>query len=413
VATDLAPEHKKAQNYLGLALAQAGEFGRAREHFLLAGSDAMAEKMARAIAGEAYGRPASRPPEPPPSAPPAPAAPSASSEEDWGAQFGFEEGSVAPPPAPPVEPVEEELRFADDEGPGPAAEAAPPHAAPAAPSAVPGAEHDPFAETSAALEASAPLAPESVHAQVPAEPPEAAAFAPAEVYSEPPGAAAFAPPETLAQPPGLLSALVPAVAMPEPDASQPFLVEHGAVCVRVAGELLLRLETLVASRGALQLAPEPKRFRGRATEQPFGEGRGQMMRVSGEGTLFLESGGRVLLPVVLGEEAAYLREACVAGFQESVTFENGRVPLEDGAAGEDLDLVHLHGPGAVLLSLPGILRSVPVPDGEVVTVPIEHLVGWQGTLAPRLLGLAQGGVGVALSGEGHALIALPLRPVMG
>src|SRR5512133_3491457 len=30
-ATDLAPEHKKAHNYLGLALAQAGEYGRARE----------------------------------------------------------------------------------------------------------------------------------------------------------------------------------------------------------------------------------------------------------------------------------------------------------------------------------------------------------------------------------------------
>src|SRR3954469_14897975 len=61
-ATDLAPEHKKSHNYLGLALAQAGEYGRAREHFLLAGSDAMAEKMARAIAGEGFSTP------PPPAA---------------------------------------------------------------------------------------------------------------------------------------------------------------------------------------------------------------------------------------------------------------------------------------------------------------------------------------------------------
>uniref|UniRef100_UPI0013D095EC tetratricopeptide repeat protein n=1 Tax=Myxococcus vastator TaxID=2709664 RepID=UPI0013D095EC len=43
-ATDLSPEHQKAQNYLGLTLAQMGECGRAREHFLLAGSDVMAEK---------------------------------------------------------------------------------------------------------------------------------------------------------------------------------------------------------------------------------------------------------------------------------------------------------------------------------------------------------------------------------
>src|SRR5690349_10412907 len=47
-ATDLQPDHKKAHNYLGLALAQAGEYGRARQHFLAAGSEAMAQKMARA-----------------------------------------------------------------------------------------------------------------------------------------------------------------------------------------------------------------------------------------------------------------------------------------------------------------------------------------------------------------------------
>src|SRR6476661_7645359 len=60
-ATDLAPEHKKAQNYLGLALAQAGEYGRAKEHFVLAGSEAMAEKMDRAMAGEQVIQPIASP----------------------------------------------------------------------------------------------------------------------------------------------------------------------------------------------------------------------------------------------------------------------------------------------------------------------------------------------------------------
>src|SRR5260370_10626288 len=48
-ATDLSPDHHKAHNYLGLALAQSGQYGKAREHFLLAGSEAMAEKMAQAV----------------------------------------------------------------------------------------------------------------------------------------------------------------------------------------------------------------------------------------------------------------------------------------------------------------------------------------------------------------------------
>src|SRR5437016_4320947 len=49
VATELAPEHAKSHNYLGLALAQAGAYARAREEFVLAGSTAMAQRMEAAL----------------------------------------------------------------------------------------------------------------------------------------------------------------------------------------------------------------------------------------------------------------------------------------------------------------------------------------------------------------------------
>jgi len=52
-ATDLSPDHHKAHNYLGLALAQAGQYEKARQHFLIAGSPAMAEKMAEALGTQA------------------------------------------------------------------------------------------------------------------------------------------------------------------------------------------------------------------------------------------------------------------------------------------------------------------------------------------------------------------------
>lgn len=67
-ATDLEPGHKKAHNYLGLALAQAGDYARAREHFVISGSDAMAEKMARAMVSATA--PATVKMSPPPDAPP-------------------------------------------------------------------------------------------------------------------------------------------------------------------------------------------------------------------------------------------------------------------------------------------------------------------------------------------------------
>ncbi|MBE2251511.1 MAG: tetratricopeptide repeat protein [Myxococcus sp.] len=58
-ATDLEPDHKKAHNYLGLALAQAGDYAKAREHFVLSGSEQMAEKMARALTTRVESSPSS------------------------------------------------------------------------------------------------------------------------------------------------------------------------------------------------------------------------------------------------------------------------------------------------------------------------------------------------------------------
>jgi uncharacterized protein (AIM24 family) len=93
-------------------------------------------------------------------------------------------------------------------------------------------------------------------------------------------------------------------------------------------------------------------------------------------------------------------------------FENGRVPSD---VAPDLDLVHLRGNGKVLLNLAGPLRSVPVTMDEPATVPLTHLVGWQGNLTPRVVSLLQGSEGeilktaVELSGEGFALLCLPVR----
>jgi|GEM_PF-853232 uncharacterized protein (AIM24 family) len=154
-ATDLEPTHKKAHNYLGLALAQQGTYAKAKEHFILAGSDQMAEKMGRAIAAQStpsglqsavarqtpktvvIGEEESPKPPPPPRVedetievmsdeelpsdvyvvpeeeqlpPPLPAPSSPGLNSDWGAQLK---------PPPPED--SGEMRFAEDEGPPEAA----------------------------------------------------------------------------------------------------------------------------------------------------------------------------------------------------------------------------------------------------------------------------------------------------
>ncbi|MCE9672712.1 tetratricopeptide repeat protein [Myxococcus stipitatus] len=376
-ATDLAPEHQKAQNYLGLALAQMGEYGRAREHFLLAGSDAMADKMSRAIAGETYSRatPAPVPPTAARAAPPPPA-----------------DAPVPPAPATP-EPgpeAEEEIRFAEDEGPSALNEGG----ATAAPEAA--AEPAPVPQTPVPLTR---LQLTRVAA------PAASAAGAGDSASRRAGGPESATP--------LLAELAPSLALESAGPAGPFVLGRGSFSIAVAGEVLTRLDGLVAIQGQLAFQPEMKRFRGRATDKPFGDGGSRMVRARGRGMLHLEPAERrTLLAVDLGEDSAYFRDEYLFAFEEPVMFENGRVPSD---IAPDLDLVHLRGQGRVLLSLPGPLRSVAVRPDEAVTVPLTHLVGWQGNLTPRVVPLLKSPTGEALRaavelvGEGFALIALGLR----
>ncbi|AKJ02715.1 tetratricopeptide repeat protein [Archangium gephyra] len=391
-ATDLQPDHQKAHNYLGLALAQAGEYGRAREHFVKAGSEVMAEKMAKAIAGEKFARPSRSMPVLPREPTPAPR-PMAPVEGQWGTQFGLDETPPAPRPAQEEEP--EELRFAEDEGPG---------ALSGSPADAAGAEEERTPADNVEAEMGAALA-ETSQAETPGEPlPQSLDEAVPELPSR---VAAFRPGADVP----LLAELVPALALAGASQAQPFRVGNGSFAARVEGELLTRLEGLVAYTGQIHFQPEVKRFRGRPTDEPFGDGAGRFVRASGQGVLFLEpAASRSFLAVDLGDVGAYVREECVFAFEEAVAFDNGKVPSE---VAPDLELVHLRGQGRVVLSLGGTLRSVPVAEETPVTVPLSHLVGWQGKVTPRVVPLpgeeAAPRVAVELSGEGFALIVLPVR----
>ncbi|MBM7115636.1 tetratricopeptide repeat protein [Archangium primigenium] len=368
-ATDLQPDHKKAHNYLGLALAQAGEYGRARHHFLQSGNAALAEKMAKAIAGERVPKP-SRPALAPSSRRETPPG-----EGQWGAQFGLDEMPAAS--APPPDPSDsEELRF-DEEGDEDAVEAAPPPPPRPPPAPVP----------------PAPPPPESV---LDTAAPELPRRAPA------PRPARDIP---------LLTDLTPALALAGANPAHRFRLGPGSFSVFVEGELLTRLEGLVAFSGQLEFEPERKRFRGRATDEPFGDGAGQFTRVSGRGVLFLESPeAHSFLGVDLGDAGVYVREECVFAFEEVVAFENGKMP---STVAPDLALVYLRGQGRVVLAFQGALRSVAVSAEFPVTVPMDHLVGWQGRVTPEVVPLpgaaSASSVAVQLSGEGFALITLPVR----
>lgn len=184
----------------------------------------------------------------------------------------------------------------------------------------------------------------------------------------------------------------------------PFATGPFGAAVEVRGALLTRLDGVYAARGVLGFEPAQKRFRGRGTEQTFGEGPQQVFRATGKGTLLvspkdLDGADRTLVALSLTAEDAFFCEGAIFAFDESLDHENGRVPGPPA----DLPLVRLRGNGHVLLATAGRVRSLRIA-GEPLRVRAARLVGWTGFLAPRLLPEDGPVLGLELAGEGDVLL---------
>jgi uncharacterized protein (AIM24 family) len=189
-------------------------------------------------------------------------------------------------------------------------------------------------------------------------------------------------------------------------AGEAFSLGDGILAVEVRSELRVRLDGLFATQGRVSLVPEVKRFRGRVTEQPFGEGPARVHRVSGSGVLLIRAGARRFTALELGADAAYVREEALFGFEEGVAFENGRVV---SASAAELNLVHLRGRGRILLATAGEPVTVDVLPEAPLKVPVAALVGWLGALTPRVCALVEDDeapllVAVELAGDGRVVL---------
>jgi Tfp pilus assembly protein PilF len=367
-ALDLAGDHQKAQNYLGLALAQKGELARAREWFLKAGNEAMAERMGQALSQS----------------------PIREVARDADAALAADKPFTPAVEEQAAEPPKKKKKKGDTlempRPPGLEPEAPPPDTPPVGTR---------WVATNPGTPAAPPVASTPIGRMIPNAPepstPEAAT--PAEAAAE--GLAHYTSEKKLAMPSG----------------EGGFAIGPSEVLVNVRGEMLTRLDGLVASWGSVSMKPELKRFRGKATDKPFGDGARRMLRATGEGRFVIAREGRHFIALELDDEPAYFREEILYAFEESIVFENGRVPSK---AGTDLHLVHLRGRGRLLLVTNGMPQSVEIVRGEPLRIPMEQLVGWHGPLIqPRLVPIVEEapemGVALELAGEGRALIDVPAR----
>ncbi len=465
IALDLNPEHRKAMGYLGLALLEGGDPLRARDWFRKAGSEQMVARCDQVLAAaEAKALPeadAAAETE----AQVGTEAGTETEDRDAGTEIGAaaetevrvepelaaepEEAFEPPPEATVEEAVEEAFRL--EEGPRLELEAEAAVEDAPLPAIEPLGEPEPPAsllppEVADALSA-LPELPEPLlvaeDAALPVEVDVEEMAADAEPAPETP------PPVELEPPPPVLPALQEELPPEEPPAPDPhaapappaapaalaseeahagppappdiaayagarqvqiaggttFGLADGLVAVQVRAAVRVRLRGLLAARGALRAAPEVKRFRGRPTERHFGEGEDRLHRIQGAGLLLFAPGARRFTPLALGVEPAFFREEVVFGFEEPLAFDNGRVPSPGGG---ELNLVHLRGQGAVLLSTTGELRALEVLPDARLRVPVTALVGWMGALTPRLVALLEGGLagalGVELTGAGTVLL---------
>ncbi len=169
-----------------------------------------------------------------------------------------------------------------------------------------------------------------------------------------------------------------------------------------------RLDALRVVSGEATTRVIHRRARDAETSEVLGEPGSPFIRVAGEVQLVLGARPDHRLSVLtVGEGLAFVREDLLAGFELTLQYENGRVPLEPG---DETHVVQLRGSGAFVLEVPGELASLPSRSERPLIARREWIVGWFGRLVTRALSSTESPGGhrglVGFWGEGTVLVCV-------
>jgi len=140
---------------------------------------------------------------------------------------------------------------------------------------------------------------------------------------------------------------------------------------------LMRCGDLLAVAGDVRFESVFERARGRTSERRFG-GYRPFCLVEGAGFVVRSDAGAHYHLVAVQDEVLYVREDCVAGFEASLKWENGRLPKGNGVA-----VVQFRGSGLLALQVPEELVTVEVLESRSLTVGAARLWAWTGDVVPR------------------------------
>jgi uncharacterized protein (AIM24 family) len=182
----------------------------------------------------------------------------------------------------------------------------------------------------------------------------------------------------------------------------------GLVLVQAASGFAARLEVVRSLSYATGYGTSLllRRTRGRTGEEPLGGAASPISEITGKGEIVLgPARGQRLEPIQLEDDPFYLREDALSGFETSVAYENGRLPVGDGEA---IAMVQLRGPGTVVAQIPESTTALEIIDARTTAVRAITVIGWIGRLVPRALLASEAPAGargfVAFGGEGMVLV---------
>jgi Flp pilus assembly protein TadD/uncharacterized protein (AIM24 family) len=164
---------------------------------------------------------------------------------------------------------------------------------------------------------------------------------------------------------------------------EPFtLAEGGMLVVRVDGKLPTRTFGAIASSGNLAFQPMSRRVRGQPSEEPFGDGADAMFSAVGHGVVVVAPRGARFTALALAEDILYVREAGLFAFEDSLHWENGRVP---GGGPDSMRVVQFRGTGRLVLRASRAAFSLKIEPDQPMFVEATALLGWIGRVVPRVL----------------------------
>ena len=180
----------------------------------------------------------------------------------------------------------------------------------------------------------------------------------------------------------------------------------GLVVVTAPQGFAARLGALRAYSGALETSVLERQTRTPSPE-PFGGLGNPLMRMKVEGPVLLgPRSAHRLVPIAVEEGAPlYLREDLVLGFDLALAFENGRLTYAENDA---MAVAQFRGAASVVLELIDPIVALDVTQMRPVVARREALVGWTGRVVPRAVPMSEAPSGqrglVSFGGEGTVLV---------